>query len=122
EAVAAGMKDEGQGVLQISPEAPWNGWERELAPLIDVGRKSGRPITFTLGAGNGGGNPAMSWRAALKTITEANDEGIKIKAQCFPRPIGMVLGLRLTANPFCYCPSYLAIKDLPLAERVAEMK
>jgi N-acyl-D-aspartate/D-glutamate deacylase len=34
----------------------------------------------------------------------------------------LVIGLQLTANPFVLYPSYRAIADLPLAERVAEMR
>ena len=40
----------------------------------------------------------------------------------FPRPIGLVIGLELTGNPFVFYPSYREIADLPLAERVAEMR
>ena len=40
----------------------------------------------------------------------------------FPRPIGLVIGLELSGNPFVMYPSYLEIADLPLAERVAEMR
>ena len=34
----------------------------------------------------------------------------------------MMLGLSVSAQPFCMTPSYLRIKDLPLAERIAEMR
>jgi N-acyl-D-aspartate/D-glutamate deacylase len=34
----------------------------------------------------------------------------------------LVIGLELTGNPFVFYPSYRAIADLPLAERVAEMR
>ena len=44
-----------------------------------------------------------------------------ITAQIFPRPIGLVLGLELSGNPFVLYPSYREIADLPLAEKVAEM-
>ena len=40
----------------------------------------------------------------------------------FPRPIGLVIGLELTGNPFVLYPSYREIAHLPLAERVAEMR
>ncbi len=34
----------------------------------------------------------------------------------------MMLGLTASAHPMCTTPTYLAIKDLPLAERLAEMR
>jgi N-acyl-D-aspartate/D-glutamate deacylase len=45
-----------------------------------------------------------------------------VTAQLLPRPIGLIIGLQLSANPFVLYPSYRAIADLPLAERVAEMR
>jgi hypothetical protein len=41
-----------------------------------------------------------------------------ITAQMFPRPIGLVIGLELTGNPFVMYPSYRDVADLPLAERL----
>jgi N-acyl-D-aspartate/D-glutamate deacylase len=38
------------------------------------------------------------------------------------RPVGVLFGLELTANPFSTYPAYRAIKDLPLAERVARLR
>ena len=46
----------------------------------------------------------------------------RVTAQIFPRPIGLVIGLELSGNPFVLYPSYQEIAHLPLAERVAEMR
>ena len=55
-------------------------------------------------------------------VEKANADGGDITAQVFPRPIGLMIGLELTANPFVLYPSYQEIAHLPLAERVAEMR
>ena len=55
-------------------------------------------------------------------VEKANANGGDITAQIFPRPIGLVIGLELSGNPFVMYPSYREIADLPLAERVAEMR
>jgi N-acyl-D-aspartate/D-glutamate deacylase len=55
-------------------------------------------------------------------VEKANANGGDITAQIFPRPIGLVLGLELSGNPFVMYPSYREIADLPLAEKVAEMR
>src|SRR5262249_22960470 len=114
EQIALGMSDAGSGILQMVPGAPYEGWSKELSPLVEIGRKTGRPITFTLGNANQSGGP-VTWQDALKVLDDANASGVSIKAQVLPRPIGLVMGLTLSAHPFCLCPSYLAIKDLPLA-------
>ncbi|MGH3970529.1 MAG: amidohydrolase family protein, partial [Mycobacterium sp.] len=52
----------------------------------------------------------------------ANAAGGDVTAQLLPRPIGLIIGLQLTANPFVLYPSYQEIAHLPLPERVAEMR
>ncbi len=48
-------------------------------------------------------------------IEKANAAGGDVTAQLLPRPIGLIMGLQLTANPFVLYPSYREIADLPLA-------
>jgi len=58
----------------------------------------------------------------LTMVEKANANGGDVTAQIFPRPIGLVIGLELSGNPFVMYPSYREIADLPLPERVAEMR
>ena len=39
-----------------------------------------------------------------------------------PRPIGVLLGLEATANPFLFCASYGEVAQLPVPERVAALR
>jgi len=55
-------------------------------------------------------------------MEEANAHGAEITAQILPRPVGMICGHALSVNPFCLCPSYAAIADLPLEEKVAQLR
>jgi hypothetical protein len=45
-----------------------------------------------------------------------------MRLQTAPRGIGVITGLQCTFHPFIGFPSYKAICDLPLAERVARMR
>ena len=45
-----------------------------------------------------------------------------MRGQVAPRPVGMFFGLDLSLHPFSSHPSYKAIADRPLAERVAAMR
>jgi N-acyl-D-aspartate/D-glutamate deacylase len=119
EAIAQGLGDSGGGIVQLVLDMPQNSWESELAALTDIVRKSGRPATFTLGAGNTG---PETWRDALAIVDHANEDGAEITAQVFPRPIGMVTGHALTVNPFCLMPSYQALSHLDFADRIAELR
>ena len=72
-----------------------------------------------LAIGNAG--PAL-FEDALRLVEKSNANGADITAQIFPRPIGLVIGLELSGNPFMMYPSYREVAGLPLAERVAEMR
>jgi N-acyl-D-aspartate/D-glutamate deacylase len=58
----------------------------------------------------------------IEKYNSAGTADTAITAQMFPRPIGLVIGLELTGNPFVFYPSYREIAELPLEERVAEMR
>ena len=55
-------------------------------------------------------------------IESASKEGLPIKGQVAPRPIGLLLGLQGTLNPFIAHEAFAAIKDKSLAEKVAAMR
>ena len=80
--------------------------------MFDVAAEVGLPVTFTLAIGNAGA--ADSPRRAADG-REGQPNGGDITGQIFPRPIGLVLGLELSGNPFVMYPSYREIAGLPLA-------
>ena len=118
-AITAGVADAGGGLLQFIPDIPAGGYERVLQQVFEVATDAGLPVTFTLTTGNSG-DPI--WPAAVNLIEKFNAAGGDITAQVFARPIGLVIGLELTANPFVLYPSYQEIAALPLEQRVAEMR
>lgn len=119
EAIARGVKDAGGGLIQFVPDIVAGDYEPVLQTVFGVAADVGLPVTFSLAVGNGG---EPYYLGALKMVERANDAGGQITAQIFSRPIGVVLGLELTANPFVLFPSYQQIADLSLTERVAEMR
>lgn len=123
EEIARGVVDGGGGLLQFVPDIPAGGYEPVLQTVFDVAEDVGLPLTFTLVVANSG-DP--TWEDAITMIEKANsragDADPRITAQLLPRPIGLIIGLQLSANPFVLYPSYREIAHLPLAERVAEMR
>ena len=49
-------------------------------------------------------------------------DGLDVKPQVAPRPIGVLLGLEATANPFLFTRSFDEVARLPLAERVVALR
>jgi N-acyl-D-amino-acid deacylase len=117
--IAKGIADGGGGLIQFVPDIPAGGYAPVLRQVFEVALEVGLPVTFTLVTGNSG-DPI--WPDAITMIEKFNAAGADITAQLFPRPIGLVIGLELTGNPFVLYPSYREIAHLPLAERVAQMR
>jgi len=61
------------------------------------------------------------WERIIARAEQANAKGIPIKLQVAPRGIGVLMGLEATFHPFMGFPSYKAIADKPLAERIRTM-
>jgi N-acyl-D-aspartate/D-glutamate deacylase len=118
-AIAHGVADGGGGLIQFVPDIPAGGYESVLRQVFEAAADAKLPVTFSLATGNSG-DPI--WPDAITLIEKYNSAGGDITAQMFPRPIGLVIGLELTGNPFVFYPSYQQIADLPLAARVAEMR
>jgi N-acyl-D-aspartate/D-glutamate deacylase len=119
EEIAKGVVDGGGGLLQFVPDIPAGGYQPVLQTVFDVAEDVGLPVTFTLVVANSG-DP--TWPDAITMVEKANAAGGDTTAQLLPRPIGLIIGLQLTGNPFVLYPSYREIAHLPLAERVAEMR
>ncbi|RAV01913.1 N-acyl-D-amino-acid deacylase family protein [Mycolicibacter senuensis] len=117
--IGRGIADGGGGLIQFVPDLPDGAYQPVLQQIFDAATDAGLPVTFTLLIGNAG-EPV--WQDALTMVEKANDSGAEITAQVFPRPIGLMVGLDLSINPFVLYPSYREIAGLPLAERVAEMR
>lgn len=58
------------------------------------------------------------WKNIIRRTEAMNADGLDISFQVAPRAIGSFSGLNCTFHPIMAHPSYLAIKDKPLAERV----
>ncbi|HEV7851169.1 MAG TPA: amidohydrolase family protein [Mycobacterium sp.] len=123
EAIARGVADAGGGLIQFVPDLVAGDYGPALQTVFDVAADVGLPVTFTLAIGNAG--PAF-FEDAMTMVEKANSNAAAaepvVTAQVFPRPIGLVIGLELSGNPFVMYPSYREIAGLPLAERVAEMR
>ena len=121
EEIAKGVVDGGGGLLQFVPDLPAGGYQPVLQTVFDVAEDLSLPVTFTMIVANSG-DP--SWQDAITMIEKANKNAgdVRFTAQLLPRPIGLIIGLELSANPFVLYPSYREIAHLPLAERVAEMR
>jgi N-acyl-D-aspartate/D-glutamate deacylase len=119
QSIADALKSLDRGVLQFVLGSPSSPFADELAMVSRVAKSSGRPASFSLAQ-----DPAHpeGWRKALAQVAALNAEGCRIRAQVFPRPIGLLVGHDLSVNPFSLCPSYQPLAKMPLSARMIELR
>lgn len=122
-AFAEVMAVEGRGVTQLISDLYQSTDDAfataELDLLADFVRTSGRPLSFTMQQAY---HSPERWRHQMAWVDAMVAEGHDVKAQVAPRPIGVLLGLEATANPFLLCGSYGEVQSLPLDERVMALR
>lgn len=120
--IADAMAAQGAGVVQLisdlyqTPDDEVA--QRELDLLEQFVRTSGRPLSFTMQQAY---HSPERWRYQMDWVDRMVAAGLDVKAQVASRPIGVLLGLGATANPFLFCASYDEVSKLPLSERVVAL-
>ena len=117
--IALGMRDAGQGVIELISDFDQPDQATEFAMLRRLAEASRRPLSLSLAQAH---RAPDGWRALLQRIDQAVADGIEIRAQVAPRAIGLLLGLQASLNPFCTLPTYKTIAEQSLAARVAAMR
>jgi N-acyl-D-aspartate/D-glutamate deacylase len=116
-AIAGAMHGVGRSVLQFVLDL--STLNEDLPMMLRVADNTKCPITFSITQND---KEPQRWRRTLDTISEAAARGLSITAQIAARPVGLLLGLELSRNPFQTHPSYREIARLPLAERMARLR
>src|SRR5438876_3576232 len=116
-AIADAMHGVGPSVLQFVLDL--SSLNEDLPMMLRVADNTRCPITFTITQND---KAPRRWRQTLDTINEAAARGLTITAQIAARPVGLLLGLELSRNPFQTHPSYRAMVHLPPKERLAWLR
>ena len=117
--IAMGLKDAGKGFIEMTSD--WNTPDpaTEFAMVRRVMQACGRPLVFSL---NQRHDRTTAWKELLELSTQAAADGLPIRCVAPPRPIGALLGLTGSQNPFAGTRTYRSIAHLPLDQRVAAMR
>jgi len=123
EGIAAALRMRGKGVLQLvndfNLERQGDQFDEEFALVERFVRAAGRPCSMSLMQRDFAPD---QWRRILAETDRLNAAGVDFRVQVAPRAIGVFNGLQCTFHPLLAQPSYLAIRDKPLDERVAIMR
>lgn len=115
--IAMALGAAGKGVLQFVSD--FNDPQKEAAMLRRIVERSGRPLSVSLAQAD---VSPEGWKHLLAEIESAAAAGLDMRAQVGPRPVGVLLGLELTLNPFSGHPVYQAIAKDPFEQRLQALR
>lgn len=115
--IASGLKVAGAGVLQVISD--FTDAATEMAMLRRMVTTSGRPLSFSLAQSD---RSPDGWKNMLAFLDQCAADNLPVKAQVCGRPVGLLLGLTLTLNPFSAHPAWKEIEHLTLSEKLARLK
>ncbi|MBW1886356.1 MAG: amidohydrolase family protein, partial [Deltaproteobacteria bacterium] len=120
--IGRALKEVGAGVFELAPAGVMG--EDLAAPLKEVAwmrklsREIGRPVSFALLQIDQ--QPTL-WKEILEICSESKEEGSVLRPQVGSRPTMLLIGLQ-TFSPYSFRPTYAALADLPLDQRVRELR
>jgi N-acyl-D-amino-acid deacylase len=121
-ALASVLRAQGKGVFQFLSDSYRTTDDEfahsEFALTAEFARASRRPVSYTVQQDI---EAPERWRDLMALAVSLQAEGLDVKAQVAPRPIGVMLGLEASANVFTPARAYGKVAGLPLAERVAAL-
>jgi N-acyl-D-aspartate/D-glutamate deacylase len=123
QALASVLRTKSRGVFQLVSDSYRTADDdfaaSEFSLMADIARTSQRPFSFTVQQDF---EAPERWRDLMTLATTLHSEGLDVKAQVAPRPIGVLLGLQASSNVFTPVRAYARIAALPLEERVIALQ
>ncbi len=121
--IAAALQRVGTGVVQLISDAYQSTDDGLVAQEIEllgrIAAEVGRPLSFTVQQND---ETPDRFRELLAAIGAWNAAGADVKAQVAVRPIGVLVGLQATVNPFLFCASYRPLHSLTHEERLDRLR
>jgi N-acyl-D-aspartate/D-glutamate deacylase len=122
--IAQALKRAGKGVIQMISDAYLTTdddfAQAELRLIRSLARATGRKVSFTVQQTD---DAPDRWRGIFREVDAMVADGLDVRAQVAPRPVGVLLSFASTSNPFFLCPSYrkLAGSGTPVEARLREL-
>ncbi len=115
--IGRALGDVGRGAFGMLSD--FDDEDTEFAWMKQLAQQTGRPLWFLM---TDRVKDPSRWRRLMAAIRQARTEGATIVAQIGGRPVGVILGIAATLNPFAMRPSYQPLEALPLPERLERLR
>jgi N-acyl-D-aspartate/D-glutamate deacylase len=93
--------------------------DHEFAWMSEISIRAGVPVTYQVLQADFA--PEL-WREWINRGVAANRQGAWLVPQVAGKPTSLMVGFQSATHPFSHHRTYLALADLPLAERVARLR
>jgi N-acyl-D-aspartate/D-glutamate deacylase len=121
-ALVGAMAETGAGVVQLISDAYQSDDDdyvrAELELMASLVRATRRPLSMTVQQPE---HLPDRWREMGAFVDGLVAQGLPVRTQVAPRPIGILEGLTATVHPLAVCPSFQQIAGLTLREQVAAL-
>ena len=118
EAIALGVADAGHGVVELISDF-WPDTDGEFELVRAMVARTGVPLSLSLAQSH---RHPEAWRDLLDRIEAAVADGLPIRAQVAPRPVGLLVGLQSSYHPLLAFPAYADTAALPVAEQARALR
>src|SRR5580704_9538833 len=118
EAIALGVADAGHGVVELISDF-WPDTDGEFELVRAMVARTGVPLSLSLAQSHR--HPGQ-WRDLLGRIEAAVADGLPIRAQVAPRPVGLLVGLQSSYHPLLGLPAYGEAAALPVAAQARALR
>jgi N-acyl-D-aspartate/D-glutamate deacylase len=115
--IGSGLGGIGAGTFGMNSD--FEDEEAEFAWLTRLGQETGRPVWFLL---TDRPTDPGRWRRIMAGVHKARADGASMTAQIAGRPVGVILGIAGSLNPFAVRERYRPLENLPLAERLVRLR
>lgn len=115
--IGGGLGELGAGAFGMNSD-----FEDEAAEfqwITRLGVETRRPVWFLL---TDRPTDPQRWRRTMAGVRQARAAGASVTAQIAGRPVGVILGIATSLNPFSIRERYKPLESLPLAERMARLR
>jgi N-acyl-D-aspartate/D-glutamate deacylase len=118
EDIALGVADAGHGVVELISDF-WPDTDGEFELVRAMVARTGVPLSLSLAQSH---RHPDQWRDLLNRIEAAVADGLPIRAQVAPRPVGLLVGLQSSYHPLLGFGAYADTARLPVAEQARALR
>src|SRR5580692_5745698 len=118
EAIALGVAEAGHGVVELISDF-WPDTDGEFELVRNMVARTGVPLSLSLAQSH---RHPDQWRDLLDRIEAAVADGLPIRAQVAPRPVGLLVGLQSSYHPLLGFGAYADTARLPVREQARALR